>query len=143
MISIEKRVWWVLQGRPDHARLPPPQYGPLIYSSIAREIRNNYDHAPDTEPELIVRAEGFTFAWAPVPGCGCATIRAILVRPVLDLDLRRLLVFHERAHGWFLRRKLFDASESDAWHLTSYTSAPHAILLPLWFRVAADLIEAA
>ena len=143
MIPLERRVWWVLEGRPDYARVPPPHYGPLVYASIAREIRYSYDHAADAAPEDVVRAEGFAFAWADVPSCGCVTLQRILVRPVPDPQLRALLVHHERSHAWLLRRGLYDATESDDWHLTATIAAPHATLLPLWFRAVAGLIEAA
>lgn len=133
----------MLHDRPDRARCPPPRYGPLVYSSIAREIRTTYSHDADDAPEVILEREQFSFAWADVPSCGCVTCLRILAKPVLDRELRALIVHHERAHAWLLRRGLIDATESDAWFVTRAIVIPFAHQLPMWFRVVAELLPAA
>lgn len=123
------------------AGVAPPQLSRGDYSVIVRGAL--LDHgldALDPRASELVRAEGFTLNWARLPKrCGATQGNNIYVPRGLSHEMTRVLIHHERSHGWITRREDHEATEADAWFLTAFFAWPPWLMhrpppaLPGWF----------
>lgn len=151
MLSVEDRVTLVLRERFEAARVPFPMFGWSHYRSVQRQIDKLHSLNPVIDEfEEFARLEGFELVQGRIYACGCSMGETLYVGWKLDPKLRALLCHHERAHGWQRRLGLEDATEADAWRLTSVIVLTQAVReqgplfaasrFPFWFLSAAGLI---
>ena len=123
------------------AGVEPPQLSLGELAVIVRGALREHDVDPLT-PRVseLVNAEGFTLMWALIPRrCGAARGRTLYVTRGHPPEVLRVLIHHERAHGWIFKRRDNEATEADVWFLTAMFAWPPWLAhrspppLPEWF----------
>lgn len=140
-LTLQEWVTLILRGHFETARVDAPQLSMGDYATIVRGALSEHGVDPlSSRVSEIVRAEGFEPMYARVPRrCGASCGKRLFVPPGLPPELTRLLLHHERAHGWVVRRGDTEATESDVWLLTGVFARPPWLRdrktcpLPAWY----------
>lgn len=125
-LTLREWVTLILTGYFERAQVDAPRLSMGDYTTIVRGALAEHGVDPLT-PRVseIVRAEGFEPMFARVPRrCGASCGSRIFIPPGLPPELTRLLLHHERAHGWVVRRGDAEATEADIWLLTGVFACP-------------------
>lgn len=125
-LSLERWVEAIHAGDWTLAGIDPPRLALWDYETIVRQALREHQVDPLTSrPSELVKAEGFKLYNATLPRrCGATRGRDLFVPRWNPPERTRLLIHHERSHGWIVKRGDTEANEADAWVLTAYFAWP-------------------
>lgn len=154
-LTLREWVSAIIGGEWARAGVEPPRltagdYTVIVRTALREHVRKSENddggeveerpHPLTPRVSKLVEAEGFALMWALIPRrCGATRGRILYVPRGHPPDVLRVLIHHERAHGWIFKRQDTEATEADIWFLTVFFAWPPWLAdedpppLPEWF----------